>query len=74
MTRPSNRELKLLSHLQDDQTRSPDDFVDIGEKTFAGMLKKGWIERTAEGAEAYKATEKGLRIHAEEFDFGRWKR
>jgi hypothetical protein len=74
MTRPSNRELKLLSHLQDDASRSPDDFVDVGEKTFAGMLKKGWIRRVAEGGEDYRATEKGLRIHAEEFDFGRWKR
>ena len=46
--RPSNREMKALFHMGEDKALGPDDFKDIGEKTFAGMLKKKWVEE-AEG-------------------------
>lgn len=71
--RPSNRELKVLTHLGEDNSLGPDDFTDVGEKVFAGMLKKGWI--VAAEAGRYRATIKGLTIHEGEIIFaGRWKR
>ena len=75
MTRPSNRELKVLTHLGEENTLGPNDFKDVGEKVFARMLEKGWIVR-AEGAEGrYRATIKGLTVHEGEIIFkGRWKR
>ena len=73
MTRPSNRELKALSSMETGEAVSPDDFTDIGERTFAGMLKKGWIKPAA-GANSFLATAKGLVIHGQELDRGRWKR
>tara|TARA_R110002124_G_scaffold63350_48_gene173597 strand:- start:720 stop:947 length:228 start_codon:yes stop_codon:yes gene_type:complete len=60
--RPSNREIKVITHMGEDNALGPDDFKDVGEKVFARMLAKGWIEKTAvEGK--YKATLKGLIIH-----------
>ena len=73
MTRPSNRELKALSLMETGNAVSPEDFVDIGGKTFAGMLKKGWI-KPAETENTYLATPRGLAIHGQELDRGRWKR
>jgi len=71
--RPSNREMKALYHLGEANVLGPDDFKDIGEKTFAGMLKKQWIE--AAGPGKYRTTEKGRVIHDEEVWFtGRSKR
>jgi hypothetical protein len=49
--RPSNREIKALTHLGEDNALGPGDFKDIGEKVFAGMLKKGWVVE-AEGMPA----------------------
>lgn len=74
MTRPSNRELKVLSHMETGAVRSPADYVDVGEKTFAGMLKKGWIAPAQDAAAGYRATPKGLRVHETELMYGRWKR
>ncbi len=72
--RPSNREIKALTHLGEENALGPDDFNDIGEKTFAGMLKKGWVV-PAEGLPGrYRATIKGLTIHEGEIIFaGRWR-
>jgi len=72
MTRPSNRELKVLSHLGEDNVLRADDFKDVGEKTFARMLEKGWIAEAEAGG--YRATPRGLRVHMEEMAYGRWKR
>ena len=41
--RPSNREIKALTHLGEENALGPGDFKDIGEKVFAGMLKKGLV-------------------------------
>jgi hypothetical protein len=73
--RPSNREMKALYHLGEDKVLGPDDFKDVGEKVFAVMLKKQWIEE-AEGAPGkFRTTEKGRIIHDEEVYFtGRSKR
>ncbi|KKB12027.1 hypothetical protein VE25_09620 [Devosia geojensis] len=75
MTRPSNRELKVLTHLGEENALGPDDFKDVGEKVFSGMLKKGWIV-PAEGLDGrYRATIRGLTVHEGEIIFkGRWKR
>ena len=74
MTRPSNRELKVLTHLGEENALGPDDFKDVGEKVFSGMLTKGWIVPAAE-AGRYRATIKGLTVHEGEIIFkGRWKR
>jgi hypothetical protein len=71
--RPSNREMKALYHLGEDKVLGPDDFKDVGEKTFAGMLKKKWVEEVGPGK--FRTTEKGRIIHDEEVYFtGRWKR
>lgn len=74
-TRPSNRELKVLTHLGEENVLGPDDFKDVGEKVFSGMLRKGWIV-PADGQEGrYRATIKGLTVHEGEIIFkGRWKR
>jgi hypothetical protein len=72
MSRPSNRELKVLSAVLEGQVVSVADFKDIGEKTFAGLAKKGWIA-SADG-EAFKITEKGALVHEQELFYGRWKR
>lgn len=67
--RPSNREIKALTHLGEDNALGPGDFKDIGEKVFAGMLKKGWVIE-AEGLPGkYRATIKGLTIHEGEIIF-----
>ena len=72
--RPSNRELKVLTHLGEDNALGPDDFTDVGEKVFAGMLKKAWIVPASEPGK-YRATIKGLTVHEGEIIFaGRWKR
>jgi hypothetical protein len=75
MARPSNRELKVLSAVLDGGTTSADDFKDIGEKTFEGLAKKGWIV-AAEGQPAgtYQITEQGTLAHEQELFYGRWKR
>lgn len=71
--RPSNREMKALYHLGEANILGPDDFKDVGEKVFARMLEKRWIELVAPGK--YRTTEKGRVIHDEEVWFtGRWKR
>jgi hypothetical protein len=71
--RPSNREMKALYHLGEDKVLGPDDFKDVGEKVFAGMLKKKWIKEAGLGK--YRTTEKGRIIHDEEVYFtGRSKR
>ncbi|HEV7292833.1 MAG TPA: hypothetical protein VGN79_10980 [Devosia sp.] len=73
--RPSNREMKALYHLGEDNVLGPDDFKDVGEKVFAGMLKKQWIEAVKGQESKYRTTEKGRVIHDEEVYFtGRWKR
>ncbi|GHA13941.1 hypothetical protein GCM10007989_05740 [Devosia pacifica] len=75
MTRPSNRELKVLSHLGEVNALGPDDFKDVGDKVFSGMLKKNWIVADSKTPGVYRATEKGLTVHAEEIVYkGRWKR
>jgi hypothetical protein len=75
MTRPSNRELKVLTHMGEDHAMGPDDFKDVGEKVFAGMLKKGWVVPAEGQAGLYRATIKGLTVHEGEIIFkGRWKR
>lgn len=67
--RPSNREIKALTHLGEENALGPGDFKDIGEKVFAGMLKKGWVVE-AEGLPGkYRATIKGLTIHEGEIIF-----
>ena len=73
--RPSNREIKALTHLGEENALGPDDFKDIGEKVFAGMLKKGWVVPAQGLPGRYRATIKGLTIHEGEIIFaGRWKR
>lgn len=73
--RPSNRELKVLSHLGEDNVLGPDDFKDVGDKVFAGMLKKGWVVLADDQPGKYRATIKGLTVHEGEIIFaGRWKR
>ena len=73
--RPSNREMKALFHLGEDNVLGPGDFKDVGEKVFAGMQKKKWIEAVEGQPEKYRTTEKGRIIHDEEVYFtGRWKR
>jgi len=73
--RPSNRELKVLSHLGEDKALGPDDFKDVGDKVFAGMLKKGWVVAADGERGKYRATIKGLTVHEGEIIFaGRWKR
>jgi hypothetical protein len=75
MTRPSNRELKVLTHLGEENTLGPDDFKDVGEKVFTRMLEKGWIVRADGETGRYRATIKGLTVHEGEIIFkGRWKR
>ncbi len=71
MTRPSNRELRVLSHMETGGFRAPSDYTDIGERTFAGMEKKGWIVADNAG---FRATPKGLKVHETELMHGRWKR
>ena len=72
--RPSNREIKALTHLGEENAMGPGDFKDIGEKVFAGMLKKGWVV-PAEIPGKYRATIKGLTIHEGEIIFaGRLRR
>jgi hypothetical protein len=72
--RPSNREIKALTHLGEDNALGPGDFKDIGEKVFAAMLKKGWVVE-AETPGKYRATIKGLTIHEGEIIFaGRLRR
>jgi len=71
MPRPSNRELKVLSAALDGVT-SPEDFKDIGEKTFDGLVKKGWIVAVPKGG--YTITDKGRAEHQEELYYGRFKR
>ena len=73
--RPSNREMKALYHLGEANELGPDDFKDVGEKVFAGMLKKGWVVE-AEGLPGkYRATIKGLTVHEGEIIFaGRLRR
>jgi hypothetical protein len=66
--RPSNRELKVLSHLGEDNLLGPEDFKDVGEKVFAGLLKKGWVAFDA-AAGKYRATIKGLTVHEGEIVF-----
>ena len=65
--RPSNREIKALTHLGEENALGPGDFKDIGEKVFAGMLKKKWIEEAGPGK--FRTTEKGRIIHDEEVYF-----
>jgi hypothetical protein len=72
MARPSNRELKVLSALIERQVVLVDEFKDIGEKTFAGLAKKGWIG-SADGAR-FRITEQGELAHEQELFYGRWKR
>jgi hypothetical protein len=72
MARPSNRELKVLSAVLEGQVVSIDDFKDIGEKTFAGLVKKGWIAGAA--GPGFKITEQGELAHEQELFYGRWKR
>lgn len=72
--RPSNREIKALTHLGEENALGPGDFKDIGEKVFAGMLKKGWVV-AAEEPGKYRATIKGLTIHEGEIIFaGRYRK
>lgn len=73
MTRPSNRELKVLSALGEDAELAIADFRDAGDKVFAGLVKKGWIE-PVDGTDRFRNTEKGKRIHDMEVLQGRWKR
>ncbi|GAB5428287.1 MAG: hypothetical protein Devi2KO_17460 [Devosia indica] len=71
--RPSNREMKALYHLGEANVLGPDDFKDIGDKVFAGMLKKKWVEEVT--PRKFRTTEKGRVIHDEEVWFaGRSKR
>lgn len=73
MTRPSNRELKVLANLGDSAELAIADFKDAGEKVFAGMVGKGWIE-PVQGTDRFRNTEKGKRVHDMEAFQGRWKR
>ncbi|OYW99618.1 MAG: hypothetical protein B7Z15_20955 [Rhizobiales bacterium 32-66-8] len=66
--RPSNREIKALTHLGEDNALGPGDFKDIGDKVFTGMLKKGWVVPADEPGK-YRATIKGLTIHEGEIIF-----
>ena len=66
--RPSNREIKVLTHLGEDNALGPDDFKDVGEKVCAGLLAKGWVI-PAEQPGKYRATIKGLTIHEGEIIF-----
>jgi hypothetical protein len=71
--RASNRELKALSYMLDGKVSGPDDFKDIGEKTFAVMVKKGWVEPAgADQPNRFRATAKGLRVHVDEYHRGRF--
>lgn len=70
MTRPSNRELKALTHLELKTAAGPADFPDIGEKTFAGMERKGWVRRAGDG---FEITPKGHAVHVAEYHKGRFK-
>ena len=72
--RPSNRELKVLGNLGADGVLGPDDFKDVGEKVFALMLQKGWIQAAADDAGRYRITDKGIDIHDEQAWHGRSKR
>jgi hypothetical protein len=73
--RPSNRELKVISHMGEENALGPEDFKDVGDKVFAGMLAKGWIEPAPDAPGRYKATIRGLTVHEGEIIFkGRWKR
>lgn len=73
--RPSNREIKALTHLGEANALGPADFKDIGEKVFAGMVKKGWVIPDQELPGRFRATIKGLTIHEGEIIFaGRWRR
>jgi hypothetical protein len=75
MSRPSNRELKVLTHLGEENALGPDAFKDVGDKVFSGMLAKGWIVPADGVPGAYRATIKGLTVHEGEIIFkGRWKR
>lgn len=73
MTRPSNRELKVIAGLGADGEKTIADFRDAGEKVFAGLVKKGWIEAVA-GTDRFRNTEKGKRIYDIEALSGRYKR
>ena len=42
--KPSNRELKVLRHFVGRNIEPPGAFPGAGEKTFAAMVAKGWIE------------------------------
>ena len=46
--RPSNREMKALYHLGEANVLGPCDFKDIGDKVFAGMRKKKWVEESVD--------------------------
>ena len=71
--RPSNRELKVLGNMGADGVLGPDDFKDIGDKVFDGLLTKGWIQ-PAGPVGKYKITDKGIDIHDEQAWYGRSKR
>ncbi|WP_397542064.1 hypothetical protein [Roseovarius salis] len=42
--KPSSRELNVLHHFVGSHIEPPGAFPGAGEKTFAAMLAKGWIE------------------------------
>lgn len=72
--RPSNRELKVLGNLGADGVLGPDDFKDIGDKVFNGLLAKGWIQPAADLPGKFRITDKGVDIHDEQVWYGRSKR
>lgn len=42
--KPNNREMKVLRHFVGSYIEPPGAFPGAGEKTFAAMVAKGWIE------------------------------
>lgn len=72
--RPSNRELKVLGNLGADGVLGPDDFKDIGDKVFSGLLAKGWVQLVEGQPGKVRITAKGIDIHDEQAWLGRSKR
>ena len=68
MTRPNNRELKVLRGLCLGNIEGPEHFAGIGPKTYADMLAKGWIEQAYDntyGVDGYRLTEAGQTVFTE---------
>ena len=68
MSRPTNREMKVLRGLCLGNIESADHFAGVGPKTYTDMLAKGWIEQAYDATydvDGYRLTDIGQAAFAE---------